>query len=358
MAKQHAIPFRLYKRGETYHAYISYVASNGQRYNTRISTKQILPEKATQFCLEYIKEIENSVKLKYGKNDVEISFEQASILFFENIGKYHQNAKSTLEKLSQLKPFFNKTLSDIDNQDLLNYVAHFRNLGRKPSTINRNLNVLSSVLNFCNNQNYKTPNVKIAQYKQREPDENVKTFENMGVINKIIERASEEYMKAIIQTALYTGMRKSNNVHLKWENLDFTSDTISVFVKDRTKAGGRLLTIPMIPKLKKILQSQPRINEYVFNHKGHHISNIDKAWRGIFYKKDKKGSYTKELKDPELPYQVFNTLRHTAATWILRETGNLKIVQQVLGHKNIKTTLKYAHVLDAEKRQALVNVFK
>jgi integrase len=266
-----------------------------------------------------------------------------------------------LEKLSQLKPFFNKTLSEIDNQDLLNYVAHFRNLGRKPSTINRNLNVLSSVINFCKNQNYKTPNIKIAQYKQREPDENVKTFENMGVIDKIIKRVEEEkkdYMKAIIQTALYTGMRKGNTVTLKWENLDFTTDTISVFVKDRTKDGGRLLTIPIIPKLKEILLKQPKINEYVFNYRGRPVKNIDKAWRSIFYKTDKKGSHTKELIDPELKYQVFNTLRHTSATWILRETGNLKIVQQVLGHKNIKTTLKYAHVLDSEKRQALVNVFK
>lgn len=357
MAKQHSIPFRLYKRGETYHAYISYVASNGQRYNTRISTKQILPEKATQFCLEYIKEIENSIKLKYGKNEVEISFEQASILFFENVGKFHQNAKGTLEKLKQLKPFFDKPISEIDNQDLLNYVSHFRNLGRKPSTINRNLNVLSSLLNFCKSQNYNVSNVKIAQYKQREPDENIKYFENIEVVEKIISRASP-HLKPIIYTALYTGMRKSNILGLKWENIDFTSNTINIKVKDRTKIGGRNLSIPMIPKLKAILENQPKINEYVFNHKEHPIHQISSAWKTIFFKRKPNKAHSKILKDPELPYQVFNTLRHTSATWILRETGNLRIVQQILGHKNIKTTLKYAHVLDAEKRQALIDVFK
>jgi integrase len=262
-----------------------------------------------------------------------------------------------LEKLRQLRPFFNKTLSDIDNQDLLNYVAHFRNLGRKPSTINRNLNVLSSVINFCKSQNYNVPDVKIAQYKQRETDENIKYFENIEVIEKIVSRASP-HLKPIIYTALYTGMRKSNILGLKWENINFTTDTITIKVKDRTKDGGRNLSIPIDQKLRYILLAQPRVNEYVFNHKGRPIQQITSSWKTIFFKRKKDKSHSKELKDPSLPYQVFNTLRHTSATWILRETGNLRIAQQVLGHKNIKTTLKYAHVLDAEKRQALVNVFK
>ena len=43
---------------------------------------------------------------------------------------------------------------------------------------------------------------------------------------------------------------------------------------------------------------------------------------------------------------------------ILRKTNNLKLTQQILGHSNIKTTLKYAHVIDSEKRRALEDVFE
>lgn len=356
MAKKHTEPFRLYKRGEIYYAYISYIATNGQRYIFRGTTKQILPEKATLFCLAYIREIEEKIKLKHGNHETEITFEQAGILFYENVGKYHQNAKGTYEKINQLKPFFDKILSDIDNQDLMNYVAHFRDLGRKPSTINRNLTVLSSIINFCYERNYHTPNIKISLYKQKEPAENIKYLENWEIAQKIIDRASS-HLKPIIYTALYTGMRKSNILGLKWENLDFTSDLINIHVKDKNKIGGKNLSIPMIPQLKEILTKQPRINEYVFNFRGHPITQIEGAWRNIFYKRKDQRNFTKDLKDKDLPYITFHTLRHTAATWILKKTGNLRITQEILGHANIKTTLKYAHVLDSEKRKALSETF-
>lgn len=357
MAKKHAEPFRIYKRGDTYHAYISYIATNGQRFIFRGTTKQILPENATQFCLAYIREIEEKIKLKHGHNETEITFEQAGILFFENVGRYHQNAKGTYEKINQLKPFFNKFLSEIDHQDLMDYVAHFRDIGRKPSTINRNLTVLSSIINFCKDRNYHTPDIKISLYKQKEPAENIKYLENWKIAEKIISRAAP-HLKPIIYTALYTGMRKSNILGLKWADLDFTNDLINIHVKDKNKIGGKNLSIPMIPQLKGILLNQPRINEFVFNYKNHPITQIDGAWHNIFYKRKDQRNFTKELKDESLPYITFHTLRHTAATWILKATGNLRITQEILGHANIKTTLKYAHVLDAEKRKALISTFE
>ena len=357
MAKKHSIPFRLYKRGETYYAYISYIATNGQRYIFRGTTKQVLSERATQFCLDYIREVEEKAKLTNGHNEVDITFEQAGILFFENVGKYHQNAKGTYEKINQLKPFFNKALSEITHQDLMEYVAHFRDLGRKPSTINRNLTVLSSIINFCHDRNYRTPNIKISLYKQKEPAENIKYLENWEVAQKIIDRASP-HLKPIIYTALYTGMRKSNILGLKWDNLDFTNDLINIHVKDKNVIGGKNLSIPMIPQLKEILLKQPKINEFVFNYKEHPLKQIEGAWRNIFYKRKDEHTFTKELKDKDLPYITFHTLRHTAATWILKKTGNLRITQEILGHANIKTTLKYAHVLDSEKRKALAETFK
>ncbi len=356
MAKQHTIPFKLYKRGEIYHAYISYIASNGERYQSRITTRQILPEKATQFCLKYIEEIENSIKLKHGKNEVEISCEDAFVLFYENIGKYHQNAKETLLKLNKLSEYFQGNLSDLSPQDLLNYVSIYRKNNRKPSTINRNLTVLSSVINFCKQQNYHTPDVIIAKYKQKEPAENIKYLENWEIAQKIIDRAAP-HLKPIICTALYTGMRKGNILSLKWENLDFTSDKINIKVKDKNKIGGKNQSLPMLPQLKEILISQPKINEYVFNFRNHPITTIDGAWHNIFYKRKDQRNFTKELKDPTLPYITFHTLRHTAATWILKKTGNLRIVQKIMGHANIKTTLHYAHVLDDEIRQALIKSF-
>ena len=52
----------------------------------------------------------------------------------------------------------------------------------------------------------------------------------------------------------------------------------------------------------------------------------------------------------------FHDFRHDLATKLLRETGNLKLVQQALNHANIKTTTRYAHVLDHEVAEALERV--
>lgn len=45
--------------------------------------------------------------------------------------------------------------------------------------------------------------------------------------------------------------------------------------------------------------------------------------------------------------------RHDRATKLLRETSNLKLVARALGHSNMGTTLKYAHVMDVEVADAM-----
>jgi integrase len=52
----------------------------------------------------------------------------------------------------------------------------------------------------------------------------------------------------------------------------------------------------------------------------------------------------------------FHDFRHDFGTKLLRETGNLKLVQRALNHADIKTTTRYAHVLDDEVAAALERV--
>jgi integrase len=54
----------------------------------------------------------------------------------------------------------------------------------------------------------------------------------------------------------------------------------------------------------------------------------------------------------------FHDFRHDVGTKVLRATGNLKIAQRALNHASIQTTLRYAHVLDEEIREALERVQK
>ena len=52
----------------------------------------------------------------------------------------------------------------------------------------------------------------------------------------------------------------------------------------------------------------------------------------------------------------FHDFRHDFASKLLRETGNLKLVQRALNHADLKTTTRYAHVLDGEIAEAMERV--
>lgn len=351
MAKQHHLPFRLYKRGEVYHAYISFIAADGTRINTRRTTGQVFPEKAAQWCLKFIEELNAKAKLAAG-DTVDISAQKAFAMFFENKARFYNSAIDTNRKLNILLHYFNKTLSQITDADIIAFIKDYQSKNRTNGTINRYLFVLSAAIHYAEERGYRTPNIKFSRYKLKEKAENIKYLKDWAEAQKIIDAAAP-HLKPIIYTALYTGMRLGNILNLKWENIDFINRTINITVKDRTKDGGKNLSVPMIDKLAEILIALPKCSDYVFTYKGKRIGKIETAWHNVFYK-----PHTKELKNPDLKYINFHTLRHTAGTWILKQTGNLKITQQILGHSDIKTTIKYAHVLDAEKRNALEEVFK
>jgi site-specific recombinase XerD len=54
----------------------------------------------------------------------------------------------------------------------------------------------------------------------------------------------------------------------------------------------------------------------------------------------------------------FHDFRHNFGTKLLRETGNLKLMQRALNHADIATTTRYAHVLDTEVAEAMEAVQK
>jgi integrase len=66
-----------------------------------------------------------------------------------------------------------------------------------------------------------------------------------------------------------------------------------------------------------------------------------------------KSEWRRSKMDASLIDYRFHDNRHTAATLVLKATGNLKIVQRLLRHSDIATTSKYAHVMDEDVRRAM-----
>jgi site-specific recombinase XerD len=59
------------------------------------------------------------------------------------------------------------------------------------------------------------------------------------------------------------------------------------------------------------------------------------------------------LENAEIKDFRFHDLRHTFATYTLLVTKNLRLVQDLMGHKSVTMTQKYAHILQSQKSDAL-----
>lgn len=330
--------FKLYKRGKTYYASFNIPRKDKPAIRGRYSCFTDDRKEAELYCQEKIHKLINATP-----DIARLSIAEAFSLFYQNYSTTYSRPKELLNRLGNLaRDLDAKYLDEVDIPCVNKYIV-FRLKSVKNATINRELALLSSIITKISLLGYKTADVKPLKYKLKTPAENVRFLPDWEIAQKIIDNAPP-HLKPIIYTALYTGLRRGNLLALKWENIDFKNNQITVKVKDKTTQGGKTLTIPMISKLKEILQNIDRVSDYVFTYKGERILDIKKAWHTA-------------LKKADIPYFNFHTLRHTTATWLLLQTGNIKLTQQILGHADIKTTTKYAHVLDKQKCVALENCF-
>jgi integrase len=157
-----------------------------------------------------------------------------------------------------------------------------------------------------------------------------------------------------LQFAPIIGLRRRETL-IRWSNVNWASRTITI-----TGKGGRLVSTPITAEVAALLEPLSGHHpEYVFTYlcrrtRGGKI-------RGKRYPVTYEGSTTEwqrlivraGVKDFR-----FHDLRHTTTTRLLRETRNLRLVQQALNHRNIATSARYAHVLDSEVADALQRVAK
>jgi len=153
----------------------------------------------------------------------------------------------------------------------------------------------------------------------------------------------QEPLKAIVLVALNTGSRRSEILNLKWQDINFTEQLITV----RETKSKKNRYIPMNPQIFDILRahSQHTVGDYVFpgEKSGSHLhGSYVTHWFG------------KTVKKAEIKNFRLHDLRHTFASWSVMSGVDLTTVQQLLGHQTYQMTLKYAH-LSPEHRQQAVN---
>lgn len=336
------LPYKLIVRGQIYHLKISTVI-NGQRIFVRESTHTADRKEAEQYAAKRFAQVIEDAQYRTNAKLKDLTIDQAFGLYWEEIGIDHANADDTDNKLSNLLKYFNPRLrlSNLTVDDISRFVKAKRAEGRKVATINRYLAMLSAILNLCKKRKVNVPDINVREFMKPEPFENVKYFDDWSVIDKIVDNAAE-HAKPIILFCVYSGCRISNVLNLKWS--DIHGDYYMIKVKDKRYKDGRLVAKPLYTPLKKIIEKQPHICEYVFTYEGAHIKRINKAWN-------------RALERAGVKHETLHTLRHTHATWYITQTNDLKAVQRSLNHQSSRTTEKYAHLIEKHVEDEYMSVF-
>jgi len=146
---------------------------------------------------------------------------------------------------------------------------------------------------------------------------------------------------------------------LRWSEIDWNARQITKLGK-----GGRRVTVPITATIRDILWPlRGHHSDFVFTYVCQRHGTGPRAGRikGARYPLNYYGvqsCWQRVRKLAGVTGFRFHDHRHDFATKLLRETGNLKLVQKALNHRNIRSTLRYAHVLDSEVAEAMERVAK
>lgn len=206
-----------------------------------------------------------------------------------------------------------------------------------PARHNRDLSLLKVLFKKAVEWGYARANPAVPIKKLREPPGRIRFLtdeERDRLLNACPDR-----LRTIVLLALNTGLRKSELLHLRWQDIDLQHRLLHV---ERSKNGERR-DLPMTQTVLDLLRAMPRRVDtpYLFaNDEGKPQESLKTTW---------KTAVTKAAVDDF----TFHDLRHTFASTLIMHGVDIRTVQILLGHKTITMTVRYSHLSPNHLRAAV-----
>jgi integrase len=322
----------LYKRGNIY--WMCY-KRDGTVY--RFSTG-----KTTQKEAEYVlacrrKEVEEDNLPDTNKIGYKFAELAKEYLKWAERQRSYKDKKLWMKQLNEV--FGNLDMKDLNTRAIEQWQSK-RLEYNKPSTVNRLLATLKHMVN------------KGVQWKMVD-DSVLKQVRNVKLLpenNRRLRFLSVEecqtlidccapHLKPIVTVALHTGMRRSEILSLKWEQIDLTHG----FILLDTSKNGERREIPIDNTLSEMFEEMPHSIESI---------NVFTDRDGNPYK-DVKTSFHTALRKAGISDFRFHDLRHCFASHLVMSGVDLVSVKELLGHKSLTMTMRYSHLSHGHKRKAV-----
>jgi integrase len=221
-------------------------------------------------------------------------------------------------------------------------------------TVNIELNFLSNMIKKAKDWGYLVPDIKIERLPEISKLPRYFTEQELD----LMLTNTSNYLRQVLMIGLYTGMRIKEMLNLKWSQIDFNRQIITIQNTDTFKTKSRKeRVVPLNSELKNYLlelrdvfidpksdNKYPReISQktYVICAKtGAPIACVRKA-------------FSRFLKKLKISNATLHTLRHTFASHCVMSGVELYAVKHFLGHSRVTTTEIYAHLSQRHQQTAI-----
>jgi len=268
------------------------------------------------------------------------------------IDDYLERVRGTLRSYSDLARcgriwkvvLGDRSLRQVVAGDVQRYVAR-RLTEVSPASVNREVGVLKRLFNVAINDGLVDLN----------PLRQVKLLKENNARSRYLTDEEEQRLRAqigeehwpLVTIALGTGLRRSEQFNLRWQHVDFNSNVLTI---PRTKAG-RVRHVPMNSIVRTLLRGMP--------------SRLKSGWvfpsaaadTPLDSQNFMNRIFTPAVKRARIQDFHWHDLRHTFASRLVMKSVDIRTVQELLGHADIRMTLRYshlspAHLLDAVEKLA------
>ena len=280
-----------------------------------------------------------------------------------------------------------RDIASIKYSDIKKFYGELLKHGFKPNSVEIIQTILHPVFNVAVKDGYIRINPTdgvIAELKKSHEWEKPKRHaltvpEQESFVDFVANSRTYSHWSNLFTVLLGTGMRIGECLGLRWEDCDFKGKIINVnhnliyrvteagnmelhITTPKTKAGIRI--IPMFDDVKRALLAE-RLRQmehgftlteidgysvFIFQNRYQEALNPHVVHRAIYRIIRDHNIQAKERGTTQLPHFSVHNLRHTFCTRFCENEPNIKIIQEIMGHRNIETTMDVYNEATREKK--------
>lgn len=261
-----------------------------------------------------------------------------------------------VEKLKDFAQSAKKNATELTHNDLIQFVAELYDLGlsnRSQARIISGIKQFYAYL-FLEEEISDDPSELLEQPRLGRKLPEVLTIEEVDTMIRAVDlsKAEGERNRAIIETLYSCGLRVSELVNLRFEDLHFDKGFIRVIGK-----GNKERLVPVSPSVEQEITSYRNNSRSKLNILSKHEKIVFLNRRGaqltrvMIFTMIKQTAIAAGIHQPVSPH----TFRHSFATHLLEGGANLRAIQEMLGHESITTTEIYTHLDERFLRDAIIS---